>query len=451
MYIHRNIPSDCDAMGFPVASDFVVSNRHQADWIFPTGGSHNIRPNLKTEFLDFPKNSFNPAFYKAQSDKGIFCFLDWMRFNGEATESQWRALVMLIFPGRDESFWVNREENFKPYPGHRGYPHALKGEKGSRLAWRSDVDENGVKTRLWDLTMPGKALEGMGFEQIIRLLERLSAIFPDLNPTRFDFTVEDHSKSLPIDELTNALNAKNYRGFLKKAVILSDTTGQGWDGFTANLGSRESDSYTRIYETTIKHGYPAIRVEREVKGALLKAYWQELKQIIYDNRWTIKGDCLKIKPAYEIFYNGLIQRFAAIAVSGLDFIDRSQILDSGSLQKCPLLPFWENFKSKMGEWKMTVKRPIPTLKTTHDWLYRQVKKTIAVLKHGLTEMDFIEVIDRFVNHGKQDFTKKDKMDISILQDKGLFAFMGIKTIESEYEVVHEPILLDDELLGLVPY
>lgn len=451
MSFNPSIQSECEAISLSLNAD---SDRNGNQEFSEKGGVNNIRPDLKfLEFpkLEFPKKAFNPAFYKDDKDKGLFCFLDWMRFNGDATESQWRALVMLVFPGRDESFWVNREENFKPYPGHRGYPHALKGEKGTRLAWRLDVDDNGAKTRLWDLTLPGKALEGMGFEQVIKFLERLSAYFPDINPTRFDFTVEDHSKSLPIDAIVNALNARNYRGFLKKAIILSDTTGQGWDGFTANLGSRESDSYTRIYETSVKHGYPAIRVEREVKGVLLKAYWQDLKQLIYDNRWTIKGIKEKIQPQQDAFYADLIQKFAAIAVSGLDFIDRSKILDSGSLKECPLLPFWLEFKSKIGEWKKTVKRAIPTLKTTHDWLYRQVKKTLAVMRYGLTDMDFIEMIDRFVKHGKQDFTAKDIMNVSILQDKGLFAFMGIKTLESELEIVQTPNPISQGLLECVPY
>lgn len=448
MFLNPSILSECDGISL---SQKVDSDRTDNQDFSEKGGINNIRPDLKTAAIAIFPESIEPLLDKAQSEKGLFCFLDWMRFNGYATESQWRSLNMLVFAGRAESYWANRDVNIKPHPGHRGYPCVDVGELGTKLAWRVDTDDNGVRTYQWDLTLPGKALEGMGFEQVIKFLERLSAYFPDLNPTRFDFTVEDYTKSLPIDEMVSALNDRNYRGFQKKAIILSDSKGKEWDGFTANLGSRESDSYTRVYDTGIKHGYPAIRVEREVKGDLLKAYWQDIKQIIYENRWTIKGIKEKIQAQQDAFYADLIQKFAAIAVSGFDFIDRSKILDSGSLEKCPLLPFWLEFKAKIGEWKKTVKRAIPTLKSTHDWLYRQVKKTLAVMRYGLTDMDFIEMIDRFVKHGKQDFTAKDVMNVSILQDKGLFAFMGINISASESEIVHTPIAPSEGLSDCVPY
>ena len=136
----------------------------------------------------------------------------------------------------------------------------------------------------------------------------------------------------------------------------------------------------RIYDTTVKHGYQAMRIEREVKGDTVKGLAILLKQKIHDSRLIIKGTNTELQ---EKFVLEMAHWIASIAVGSFDFIDRSNVYGNGCLKQCPLLDWWEKFKMQFDKIEIPLIRVKPSLQRTWLWLGRQVKGTIANLIEGL--------------------------------------------------------------------
>ena len=388
------------------------------------GGNSNTRLNLTFQEPLLSATPFKANHSKVLPENRITGFFDFLRCSGYATESQYRALVMKMFPGQNELFWNNDQTNIKSFPSDKGYDRCDVGENGTKLAYRRERLDGGGFRYEWALTLSGQPLEKMGSLKTLQLIQWLWETFPDMNFTRLDFSLDDFTQSLDAVNITNAIAQGSYRGFKRKQIILSDSgidsqkdSGIAFDGFTANLGSRESDTYVRIYDTTVKHGYQAMRIEREVKGDTVKGLAILLKQKIHDSRWIIKGTNTELQ---EKFVLEMAHWIASIAVGSFDFIDRSNVYGNGCLKQCPLLDWWEKFKMQFDKIEIPLIRVKPSLQRTWLWLGRQVKGTIANLIEGLGITGFYDAIELIVSQVKKP-SKTDKMYRSILQERGLSA------------------------------
>jgi DNA relaxase NicK len=388
------------------------------------GGNSNTRLNLNFHPPLLSGSPFKDNHSKALPENRITGFFDFLRCSGYATESQYRALVMRVFPGQNELYWWNDQTNIKNYPSDKGYDRCLIGECGTKLAYRRERLDGGGFRYDWALTLSGQPLEKMGSLKTLQLIQWLWETFPSMNITRLDFSLDDFTQSLDAVNIVNALHQGSYRGFKRKQIIWSDTginsqkdSGKAFDGFTANLGSRESDTYVRIYDTTVKHGYQAMRIEREVKGDHVKAMAILLKGKIHDARWILKGTNTELQ---EKFTTEIAHWIASIAVGSFDFIDRSNVYGNGCLKQCPLLDWWDKFKSQFDKIEIPIIRVKPSLQRTWHWLTRQVKGTIANLIEGLGITEFYEAIELIANQVKKP-SKIDKMYRAILQERGLSA------------------------------
>ncbi|MGL5034115.1 MAG: replication initiation factor domain-containing protein, partial [Microcystaceae cyanobacterium] len=363
-----------------VGFDFIECDRVQkvefcAPMASPTG-LNNIPLNLKKTGVLLASNPLKDGHNTAKPEERMEAGIDWLRFTATANEHQYRALVMRIFPGQGESFWVNNECHIKSYPSDPGYNQCDVGERGTKLALRRNQVVGGF-TYDWALTLPGQPLEKMGLLEIAKLILWLVENFPDLEVTRCDYYLDDFTKSLNPVEIANALHSGSYRGFKKKVMILSDSgktaavdCGRGFNGFTANLGSRRSDTYVRIYDTKEKHGYDAMRIERETKGAHCKAFFGELKKKLIEARWIIKGNN---EPLQIEFINNLALWLGSVAVGSFDFINRENVYGNGCLKECPMIEWWEKFKAHFDKITVRIPKVKPSLQRTFNWLNRQVK------------------------------------------------------------------------------
>jgi DNA relaxase NicK len=90
------------------------------------------------------------------------------------------------------------------------------------------------------------------------------------------------------------------------------------------------------------------------------------------------------------------------------------------LKQCPLLDWWDKFKSNFDKIEIPLIRVKPSLQRTWQWLTRQVKGTIANLIEGLGITEFYEAIELIANQVKKP-SKIDKMYRAILQERGLSA------------------------------
>jgi DNA relaxase NicK len=388
------------------------------------GGNSNTRLNLTFQPPLLSASPLKANHSKALPENRITGFFDFLRSSGYATELQYRALVMRVFPGQNELYWWNDQTNIKNYPSDKGYDRCLVGENGTKLAYRRERLDGGGFRYEWALTLSGQPLEKMGSLKTLQLIQWLWETFPSMNFTRLDFSLDDFTQSLDAVNITNAISQGSYRGFKRKQIILSDTgidsqkdNGVAFDGFTANLGSRESDTYVRIYDTTVKHGYHAMRIEREVKGDHVKGLAILLKEKIHDARWILKGTNTELQKKIVL---EMAHWIAAIAVGSFDFIDRSNVYGNGCLKQCPLLDWWDKFKMQFDKIEIPIIRVKPSLQRTWQWMTRQVKGTIANLMEGLGITGFYEAIELIANQVKKP-SKIDKMYRSILQERGLSA------------------------------
>lgn len=374
-----------------------------------SAGVSNTRLDLKIAEVHIPSDSWKEGLTLGKEERGQVAGLDWAKLVGKADPEQWRKLVMLIFPDRDENFFVNKDCNMKNYPSDPGYQACCVGEFGTKLAYRK-VDGQYE----WALTLPGTALRQMGTLGYCRLLVTLVNDFSEVRATRLDCYVENDDGRLKPEDIGQALYTKNYTGFRRFGIHYSSSDGDGLDGFTATLGSRESDSYWRCYHTRVKHDYDAIRLERELKGDKAHSVWFMLKTLLTRIQWTLR--CYD-HGNRQLAETEIGQFLAKIAVQGLDFIDRSEQYDNGSLEDCEPLPWWKAFKEAIGEIALVTARVKPSLQRSFDWLQRQVKKTLYKLKDGLGAPAFVAVIKDLCECPMK-LDDRDDMEITILKDKG---------------------------------
>ena len=385
-------------------------------------GISKTRSNLTPQNIEFPETAWGKGFALGTKDKTeLTAGLDWIRFQGTANWLQWRELVM-TFPGRKEEFWVNTDASVKSYPTDPGFDNCMGGEYGSKLAWRRETTQDpetgkNFKTWHWAYTVTGKGCEllgELGIQRLLTVFARNDTAFP----TRLDPFFEDYQGRLNPADIVNAVLSGNYTGFKKHNLQLSSSKGDGLDGFTATLGSRESERYRRIYHTGVKHGYNAMRFETETKGDWCKAVWAKIKPVILANQETLKEwDTDKHKD----YLLEMANFWGKIAIAKIDFIDSSQKQDcNGSLVKCEKLDWWGKIVKLLGYTEVRIERETPSLDKTDRWLKRQVKAVLRTLHEGLGLTGFYDYIQGLVESCKQP-SDKEKMNIAILLDKGVTA------------------------------
>ena len=382
-------------------------------------GISKTRLNLTPEKIEIPETAWSKDFQLGTQGKTpLLAGLDWVRFQGEADETQWRELVM-TFPSRHEEFWVNTDATVKSYPTDSGFDNCLGGEYGSKLAWRLETAQDSetgkdIKTWHWAYTVTGKGCERLGELGLQRLLVAF-AKNPTAYPTRLDPFFEEYHGRLQPSHIVNAIQAKNFTGFRKYDFRCSSSNGGGLDGFTASLGSRESDRYRRIYHTGVKHGYNAMRFECEVKGDWCKAVWAKIKPVILENASLIKGFSNDKLKTYLL---QMANWWGKIAVAGIDFIDTAEKRDcNGSLMKCERLPWWDKLLGFLGKTEVAIERETPSLAKTDRWLKRQVKAVLRTLYDGLGLEEFYGYVLGMIESCKEP-NSKEAMDIAILRGAG---------------------------------
>lgn len=393
--------------------------------------------------ISIPSSAWSNRYKTFDKQEKLEVGIDSLRFSLVLNSDQWRELIWAIYQVREKEFWVNNDTLRRSFKGDKGYNRACIGEDGSTLNFRIEETEDGDKRYCCQLVMMGTALEGMGALQVMRMLLTIST-FQTCYPTRLDFAVDDHIGFLEPSAIVTALSEGNYAGFKTKHVDLSDSTGNGWDGFTANCGSRESDNYWRIYQTGVKHDFDAMRLERECKGDTVKLIWENrIKPFLHSNWETIwhKGFSPKVTKLLEEWADMM----GALAVSGIDFIDRSNQYSNGSLETCPRLDWWQKLRDYFGT--ITIKKPVKkaTLQSKCDWLNKQVSGTLKFLHEGFGEQRFFNFIKGMISEKTP--TPEHEMFIATILRDGYAAMLGFKADDHEGDA----ITLTDEQLQLVPF
>lgn len=265
------------------------------------------------------------------------------------------------------------------------------GAEGALIAWTLP-ERPGEVGSLW-LSLSARIVERIGdVKQQCRFIRILLEEY-SVNFTRLDVAIDDYEKELKFQTIVDTLKAKNYSGFQNWNVI--ENRDGGW---TINLGSRQSESITRIYNKTVesKGEIDAIRWEREFKGA--KA--QELAKQIASLDFSMPDG----------WFGSQLARFA---LGGINFLIKSDV----NLNRCKTVDWFESFLSSfLSPIKLRVQRIKPTIDRTVEWLKRSVSaslKLICSIKNDNFIDDLLKLGESKLGTRHYALMKTSKMQFSI--------------------------------------
>jgi hypothetical protein len=159
---------------------------------------------------------------------------------------------------------------------------------------------------------------------------------------RIDVAFDDREGVVDIPTLHQAvLKGQCVSRFRKFRLITGGDIDSGADeGQTLALGSRQSDSYLRIYDKT---------AEQRAKGHEVEGQWVRYEMEWKDQRAHAVGCCLAVvtKEEFQKFVVGAFR-------STVDFRDCDR--EDDSYQRCyaPVLPWWETLWGGMGKARLVI-------------------------------------------------------------------------------------------------
>jgi DNA relaxase NicK len=245
----------------------------------------------------------------------------------------------------------------KAYPGTRGryYATILKSSQGIELAY--DSDSPNLQQRVFRLSIPGLPLSHVRPEELHKLGRYLIRL--GVRCTRFDWAIDDWSRSLPLDSIEEACAVGNYTGARTYRIIRSAGRQQQKLGRSIYFGSPQSDKQVRIYDKEVESGgeVPTIRYEVQWRDELAHhAFSQYFSQSLSPDN---------------------IGGLSNLALGAIGFIDRI----SEVAARCPLLSWWADFLELLSASpvKLSVRRIQPMVSSKWRWMERQVAGTVALL------------------------------------------------------------------------
>lgn len=240
------------------------------------------------------------------------------------------------------------------------------------------------------LSLSGEDCGRLGNLRIRGFMKWCSMNLLDLVCTRIDLAVDDFTKQLDFVNLQTAIRAKQHAGFQVGDCL--ENFGRKHNGWTAYMGSRESDNFVRAYNKSAesKGLVDSHRWENEVKG--LKSI--ELFSLI-----------LGFPEDGAEFQKCVIN----YAVGGIKFIDK---IDK-NIDRCPLLDWWKNWIEFLDAvpMKPLVRRSNPTLANTKQWLKHAVSKSLAMMNKALGSYRFEHFIKELMLDGDKRMNELDFLKV----------------------------------------
>jgi hypothetical protein len=196
------------------------------------------------------------------------------------------------------------------------------------------------------------------------------ATFVNLNKGHFgriDVAFDDREGVVDIPTLHEAvLNGQCVARFKKFRLIAGGDIDSGADeGQTLALGSRQSDSYLRIYDKA---------AEQRAKGHEVEGKWIRYEMEWKDERAHAVACCLAIveKDAFQAFVVGAFR-------STVDFRDCDR--EDDSYQRCyaPVLPWWQQLTAGMEKARLVIQKSQKTIEDVKKWAVSALTPTLGIL------------------------------------------------------------------------
>lgn len=312
-------------------------------------------------------------------------------------------LVIEQLLGLDPALFEMRE--FSPLPGYR----RSKAFGGIAVCYdspglfpdskRSDRDSKSSEQMGVCVSMPGsgcRTYENMSvfrFKQDGAFAYLLNMVYlnPDINVTRVDLAVDDHSGTLDMDTI---IQYKSDRGIDSRIttfdVHISEREGQ-YRGQTLYIGAPSSPFRIRIYDKAKEQfepgepGYnnPWVRVEMVMRGKLAQGF--------------VAAYCNS---------DDLGQLASGILNDHIRFIER----DDSNITRCSTAQFWLDFLESVAAVKLLLPEPMQhTIERSKDWLMYQIAPSLAMYEQAYGTGGLIELL----KFGRQRMSAKHR---AILED-----------------------------------
>jgi DNA relaxase NicK len=183
-----------------------------------------------------------------------------------------------------------------------------------------------------------------------------------LTCSRIDIAVDDYSKELQYSDINQALIDGDYTGFRTGKTTVN--YGGKFQGFTVNLGSRDSEKYIRFYDKfSESHGrLDCYRWEVEFKGELANKLFAVI---------------LAYPPHKKKYQQELIN----IAVSCIDFVEQT----NKNVTRNQRLGWWDAWLSRVCTENIRLR--VPRIKTAisakKNWIERSVSKALLMVQRSI--------------------------------------------------------------------
>lgn len=354
---------------------------------------------------------------KATYTKPVEVRLDYLRIMSPSVprEKFERMLALLDEPVNYEWQWLMD----KPTPSDPSkYPNRVKSPSGidCKFGWERDGNIR------FFLDMSGTYFQDKSVDSQWVLAMELAWDY-GVRCTRVDVAITDENKMLQFTDIHWAVLTGNVARKQKFHRHISGDIGGGIGGYheTYCLGSRESDSYVRIYDCNYKHGIDAMRYEVEFKGDKAAQVFEFLLRISPDSSmYANSNDGKNIDICNEKIALYISEKLAEIALAEVEFVDRSSGYSNGTIDSCNRLPWWQKFidfiigkapkRLKPREYKRRIDK-------TKKWVERQVVKTLAVLCTGMGRDNFAKWLAEKMKEGRERLTEEDQYWVRFLNLK----------------------------------
>ena len=283
------------------------------------------------------------------------------------------------------------------------WDHVFRGSLGALYMYR--ITPNGIRYRL---SIPGKVCSSVPLDMVLRFFEIIHQLNPNVVCSRVDICLDDFTKRLNFEQLSESLKSGDYSGFRTSHGIQNYDASNGW---TVYLGSRQSEHMVRIYNKSAESRgrIDSVRWESEYKGEKANAIFKSLSIA------TTLQSSVKLLKGYVL--------------GKIHFIDRTD----KNLSRCEKLDWWSEFLDYLSfePCQILLVKVVTSIESKICWIGKQVEKSLALISRAFGTDKFQNFIDASIESGTSRFKKFDdillieylnaRMSYSTVSDNDLLA------------------------------
>ena len=289
----------------------------------------------------------------------VYYFIDWLRFYGKDLNLSTRheqLLVDLMVEGR---LFMTNDQSSRELISYEKRPVYGQIHQGSEFTWSyCYVNSVGVKLFICRHPEEPEHIYAMKLEfsgqplshlvprnnqlKLLEVIDIVLSLDKGISVTRIDTSMDVSPDLLNFDLVVENAKVWNFSGIEDRHIHISNGLEKGEDSITVLLGSEKSKTKKiRLYNTKVKHGYDAIRIEVQNGTDRAKYVTQELLRL-HDLHCTkeLKADEIATKV------NDFIRDYN-LSIKTFNFVDKESKRAWKKASQYKELCWWTKFKENI--------------------------------------------------------------------------------------------------------